>query len=172
MAASFRIDALCSQHDRKAFSSGVAALDTYFRQQASQDVRRRVTACYVATDAATGRIAGFYTLAAGGIPLRDIPDSLAKRLPRYPMVLVALLGRLAVDLSYRERKIGAMLLVDALLRSIRSDVAVFAVVVDAKDDVAEGFYRHHGFVSFGSLPCQLMLPLTNWPGAARIGRHQ
>jgi hypothetical protein len=44
---------------------------------------------------------------------------------------------------------------------LRSEIAVFALVVDAKDDQAETFYRHHGFVYFGSQPRQLVLPLTN-----------
>jgi hypothetical protein len=35
-----------------------------------------------------------------------------------------------------------------------------ALVVDAKDDEAEAFYRHHGFVPFGSQARQLVLPLT------------
>jgi hypothetical protein len=35
----------------------------------------------------------------------------------------------------------------AVQRALRSELAVFALVVDAKDDLAEGFYRHHGFIS-------------------------
>jgi GNAT superfamily N-acetyltransferase len=164
--APFPVEVLGQQHDRKAFSSGVAALDRYFHEQVTQDVRRRVTACYVAVDAATGRAAGYYTLAASGIPLIDMPEALTKRLPRYPMVPVARLGRLAVDAAYQGRKIGAMLLWDAATRAVRSEVAVFAVVVNAKDERAEAFYRHHGFALFGSLPRQLILSLTNFPGPA------
>jgi ribosomal protein S18 acetylase RimI-like enzyme len=160
--APFPVEILGQQHDRKAFSSGVAALDRYFREQVTQDVRRRVTACYVAVDAATAKTAGYYTLAASGIPLIDMPEALVKRLPRYPMVPVARLGRLAVDAAYQGRKIGAMLLWDAAIRAVRSEVAVFALVVDAKDERAEAFYRHHGFALFGSLPRQLILSLTNF----------
>jgi hypothetical protein len=47
---------------------------------------------------------------------------------------------------------------DKALRARRSEIAVFALVVDAKDDRADGFYRHHGFVTFGSLPRNLVLP--------------
>ncbi len=76
---------------------------------------------------------------------------------------MARLGRLAVDSAYRGRKLGAGLLWDAVTRALRSEIAVFALVVDAKDDEAEAFYRHHGFTAFGSLPRQLVLPLTNVP---------
>jgi len=47
------------------------------------------------------------------------------------------------------------------MRALRSEVAVYALVVDAKDDQAVRFYRHHGFTTFGSLPRQLVLPLAN-----------
>ncbi len=57
-----------------------------------------------------------------------------------------------------------MLLWDAASRAARSEVMAFALVVDAKDDRAEAFYRHHGFVHFGSLPRQLILPLAKVAG--------
>ncbi len=161
MAGPFLIEALGPSHDRTSFSCGVEALDRYFQKQVTQDVRRRATACYVATESSGAKVAGYYTLAAAGIPLADMPAELAKRLPRYPSVPVARLGRLAVDQVYRGRKLGSALLWDAVQRSLRSEVAVFALVVDAKDDQAEAFYRHHGFLSFGSQPKQLVLPLTN-----------
>ena len=97
-------------------------------------MRRRVTACYVAVEAAGSKTAGYYTLAAGGIPLAEMPAALAKKLPRYPLVSVARLRRLAVDRAYHGRKLGSALLWDAIERSLRSEIAVFALVVDAKDD--------------------------------------
>ena len=160
MAGPFLIEVLNSSHDRESFSCGALALDRYFRKQVTQDVRRRATACYVALEAAGAKIAGYYTLAAAGVLLAGLPAELAKRLPRYPSVPVARLGRLAVDQAYRGRKLGSVLLWDAVQRSLRSEIAVFALVVDAKEDQAEAFYRHHGFVPFGSQPRQLVLPLT------------
>lgn len=161
MTAPFCIEPLTPAHDRTGFVSGVEPLDRYFRAQVSQDVRRRVTACYVALEVATRRIVGYYTLAAGSIPLADVPEPLAKRLPRYPAVPVARLGRLAVHLDARGQRLGAAFLWDALLRAGRSELAVFALVVDAKDDQAAAFYRHHGFLAFASLPHRLVLPLVH-----------
>lgn len=159
MTPPFVIEVLAPGHDRTGFSCGVEALDRYFREQVTQDTKRRVTACYVAVDAAIDRVAGYYTLAAAGIALSDLPEKLKKRLPRYPSVPVARLGRLAVDLLYRGQKLGGALLWDAMTRSSKSEVAVFALVVDAKDQQAEAFYRHHGFLSVGNLGGQLVLPL-------------
>ena len=165
MTATFRLEVLGPGHDRTGFSCGIAALDAYFQHQATQDVRRRAGACYVALEAgtpttgSTRKVAGYYTLAAGGVPLTDLPVALAKRLPRYPSVPVARVGRLAVDQAFQGRKLGAALLADAVLRSARSEVAIFALVVDAKDATAERFYRHHGFERYGEAPRQFILPL-------------
>jgi GNAT superfamily N-acetyltransferase len=159
VAAAYRIEVLGAQHERKGFTSGVPALDRYFHEQVTQDIRRLATSCYVARDTATGLIAGYYTIAAGSVPLADLPEAIRKKLPRYPSVPVARLGRLAVDQAHRGRHLGGTLLWDAVARAARSELAVFAVAVDAKDQQAESFYRHHGFVSFGSAPLHLFLSL-------------
>jgi GNAT superfamily N-acetyltransferase len=165
MTEPLSIEPLSAHHDRAGFSCGVAPLDRYLQTQATQDIRRRVAACYVAVEPSSNKIAGYYTLAAGGVALSDLPEPLAKRLPRYPSVPVARLGRLAVDQAYRGQKLGGALLWDAGGRALRSELVAFALVVDAKDDQAEAFYRHHGFVSFGGQARQLVLPLATFAKA-------
>jgi GNAT superfamily N-acetyltransferase len=160
----YRIETLTGQHDRKRFCCGIAPLDRYFRDQVTQDIRRRVTTCYVAVADETNDVAGYYSLAAGSIPLNELPDTLGKKLPRYPSVPVARLGRLAVDQAHQGRQVGIGLLWDATARAMRADMGVFAVVVDAKDDRAEAFYRKHGFLAFGGAR-QLILPLKAFSGA-------
>ncbi len=161
MTQRFSIVPLDASRDRAGFTCGVEALDRYFREQVGQDIKRRATACYIAIDEATSKVAGYYTLAAAGVPLGELPESLVKRLPRYPSVPVARLGRLAVDLAYRGQKLGAAMLWDAVARSIRSEVAVAALVVDAKDETAEAFYRHFGFFNLEGEARRLVLPLVN-----------
>lgn len=162
MTAPFRVEVLAAAHARDSFDCGVEALNRYLAQQATQDVRRRASACYVAMQTSSGRVAGYYTLAAGGVPLTDLPEGMAKRLPRYPSVPVARVGRLAVDRAFHGQKLGGALLADAAVRAFRSEVAVFALVVDAKDEAAEAFYRHHGFEGFGTQSRQLIVPLKNF----------
>ena len=164
MKGSFLIEPLGPGHDRAGFSCGVDPLDRYLREQATQDVRRRASACYVAVEAPGAKIAGYYTLAAGGVPLTDLPALLAKRLPRYPSVPVARLGRLAVDRVSRSQARRRPLW-DAGMRASRSEIAAFALVVDAKDESAEAFYLHHGFVPLGSGSGQLVLPLSTFAKA-------
>jgi GNAT superfamily N-acetyltransferase len=154
-------------HDRSAFACGSDALDHYFRNQASQDVRRFVANCFVAVDAATGEVAGYYTLAATSIPADDLPPDMRKRLPRYPVLPAALVGRLAVDRRYRSKGLGSTLLADAALRVLKGDVKALAVIVDAKNDDAAAFYRHQGFRPFLSRPASLFLPLGTIKKAAQ-----
>lgn len=162
MIPRFRIESLASEHNRTAFTCGVPTLDRYLQEQASQDVRRRATSCYVAVDNVTNALAGYYTLSAACTPLNELPVQLTKSLPRYPSVPVALLGRLAVDTTFRGCGLGATLLADATLRALRTEIAVAALVVTAKDEQAEAFYRHHNFLNFGSLPHRLILPIAGY----------
>ena len=159
MTAAFRLEVLGAGHSREAFSCGVKVLDDYLAQQAGQDVRRRASACYVAVHISTLAMAGYYTLAAGSAVLTELPAALAKRLPRYPSVPVARIGRLAIDQAFQGQKLGGALLADAAVRAARSEVAVFALVVDAKDETAQAFYEHHGFQRFGSTGRQLVASL-------------
>lgn len=158
--AGFRILPLDGR-ERAGFLCASEPLTRYFHTQVSQDIRRRLAACYIAVDRATDSIAGFYTLSAADIPVTDLPADLARRLPRYPAVPAARLGRLAVDHRFAGRKLGSGLLGDAAMRAAASEVAVFAMVVDAKDALAEAFYRHHGFVGYASAPGRLMAPLAS-----------
>jgi hypothetical protein len=87
------------RRDRSAFSCGNDALDHYFRTQVTQDIRRRVTACYTAIEVATGRVAGYYTLCTADVPITDLSAEMSRRLPRYPSIPAARIGRLAVHLD-------------------------------------------------------------------------
>ena len=159
MTAAFRIEPLGGAHDRKAFSCGVPALDRYLHELATQDVRRRISNCFVAVDA-TAAIAAYYTFAATSFPLADLPSEITKRLPRYAALPAGLIGRLAVDRRYRGQRLGGALILDATRRAANADPSIFALVVDAKDDAAVAFYRHVGFQSFASRPMSLFLPIA------------
>jgi ribosomal protein S18 acetylase RimI-like enzyme len=154
------IEPLATSHDRVQFNSGVEALDRYLREQASQDVKRRVSNCFVAIDKSSGRIAGFYTLAATSIPVIDLPASETKRLPRYPVLPATLVGRLAVDKHYRGQHLGSALVANAVRRTAHADAASFTLLVDAKDEGAANFYRHLGFAALASRPNALFLPIA------------
>ena len=70
------------------------------------------------------------------------------------------MGWLAVDLDFKGRGLGSALLADAIYRAIRSEIAAYALVVDAKDESAGKFYRHHRFIALPTATQTLFLPLA------------
>lgn len=149
-------------HDRKSFDCGNEALNRYLREQARQDAEKRVAAPFVLTQPGNPAVLGFYTLSASIIPMQELPPELMTRLPRYGQLPVTLLGRLAVDRTVGGQGVGEFLLVDALRRSLEGaqQIAAMAVIVDAKDQRAESFYRHFGFLPFQQTPLRLFLPMA------------
>jgi len=128
-----------------------------------------MASCFVAVEAATNKIAGFYTLAATSVPADDLPTKVLKRLPRYPLLPAALIGRLAVDRRFHRKGLGSALLADAALRVLQGDVKAFAIIVEAKDENAVAFYRLQGFQPFTSRPLSFFLPLATAKKGAAAG---
>lgn len=148
--------------DTASFSCGQPALDEYIRRYASQDVKRNVARVFIATpEHAPEQLAGFFTLSAGSVSCSDLPASLAKTLPRYP-VPVALIGRLAVASDYQGKGLGSILLADACQKITKASatLAVVGIIVDAKDSTAASFYRHFGFMPLPGQSDRLLLPMT------------
>jgi GNAT superfamily N-acetyltransferase len=154
---SLRVEALGPHHDRNSFVSGVEPLDRYFRSQAGQDARKNMAAPFVLV-LPDGAIGGYYTLSATGVKLTEFPVDITRKLPRYPLVPATLLGRLAVDQNHQGRGYGRFLLADALFRAVRSEIASFAIIVDAKDEAARRFYERESFVPFPDQQMRLFRP--------------
>ena len=153
------IEPLGKQHDRAAFSCGESDLDDWFRRRAGQNERRDIARVFVAVDDPLG-VVGFYSLSATNLSIDDLPEEIARRLPRYDAIPAALIGRLARDERVRGRGLGALLLADAIRRILGAgrSVAVFAILVDAKDARAADFYKGFGFRPFPLRPKRLFLP--------------
>lgn len=156
----FTYELLTKKHHKADFDCGVPALNTYLHRYAGQDSRERFTKCYVAaTD--NHSVAGFYTLSSSAIDVSLLSETITQKLPRYPSVPAALLGRLAVGKQYSGEGLGGSLLVDAILNTARSTTGIWAIHVDVKDQQARDFYLNYGFISFKHKTDSLYLPLTN-----------
>jgi GNAT superfamily N-acetyltransferase len=145
----FLTELLNTGHNRKNFTCGNEMLDNYFKYQAGQDVKRKLSACFVWPEKETGIIKGYYTLSNNSIPLDSVPDNIRRKLPgSYTSIPVTLLGRLAVNKIYQQKGIGKLLLIDALKRSCLAgkQTGSFAVVVDPVNRQAELFYKKYGFI--------------------------
>ena len=152
------IEPLGRQHDRAAFSCGQPALDDWFRRRAGQDEKRNVARVFVAVDDEHG-VVGFYSLSSFTLAIEDLPQDISRKLPRYDAIPAALIGRLGRDQRARGLGLGELLLADAVRRilSASQSLAVFAIIVDAKDDHAIAFYENFGFRRFPTRPGRLFL---------------
>jgi ribosomal protein S18 acetylase RimI-like enzyme len=157
----FIIEPLNHRHDRAAFSCPSPELERYVRQQVGQDLRKYATVPYILTpDHKT--IAGFYTLSQYSITLVDVPADISRTFPKYPVVSVTLLGRLAVANQYLGEKLGELLLVDAQHRALQlsKQAASAALIVDAKDDKALSFYKKYNFIELPKVERRLFKPMA------------
>ncbi len=139
-------------HLKAIFTCGKDVLDNYLHTQAKQDVKRKITACFVLAEA-DNSIKGFYTLSSAALNRDDLPVAILKKLPpAYQHLPTTLLGRLAVDIKYKGKGLGALLLMDALKRSYQNSlqIASMAVIVDPLDDEAKQFYKYYGFIELPS----------------------
>lgn len=158
------IEPLSSTHDRAGFSCDIDSLDNYLKKQAKQDIKRRISRVFVAIRPEyPATIVGYYTLSTLSIELNQLPEALARKLPRHP-VPAALLGRLAVSQQAQGQGIGKMLLMDAIKRTlgVSDEIAIYAIVVDAIDVHAKSFYQQYGFSSLSSKSHRLYLPLKSF----------
>ncbi len=140
---------LNSNHRNKEFSCGKKTLDNFLHKQANQDIRRKLSACFVLNDKESDLLKGYYTLANNSLAQDLIPNEFQKKLPNsYKSIPTTLLGRLAIDNRFQKQGIGKLLLVDALRRSyeILKSIGSFAVVVDPIDKDAQQFCDKYGFV--------------------------
>jgi len=143
------IELLDKKHNRKDFDCGKELLNEYLKTQAGQDVKRKLSVCFVLADNETKIIQGYYTLSNSSIPLSSFSEQIQKKLPKsYKSIPTTLLGRLAIDKEYQGNGIGKILLIDALKRSygISNEIGSFGIIVDPIDDEAKGFYQKYDFI--------------------------
>lgn len=146
--------------DRSVFDCGKPQLNDYLIKYAWQNQKKRYSITFVATDGSSNQIAGYYCTSASTIEFSNIPNSLNKRLPRYPAP-VMLIGQLAVDRRMQGKGLGKILLMHALSRAVHisSEIGIFAVRVDAMDLEAKNFYLKYGFIPLKDAEFSLILPL-------------
>ncbi len=140
---------LNSTHKKQEFKCGVKMLDDYLHTQAKQDVKRKLAVCFILADVEEN-VKGYFTLSSSAVERNSLPETIIKKLPpSYSSLPVTLLGRLAIDEKYKGKKLGSLLLIDALKRSYEnalSSIGSLAVIVTPIDENAEQFYEKFGFV--------------------------
>jgi predicted GNAT family N-acyltransferase len=149
------------RHDRADFDCGEEPLNRYLRTLAAQHRVKGIATTFVLVDSeSSSKILGYYSLSAASLEFARLTEADRKGLPAYPIPAVRI-GRLATSVSARGQRHGELLLQNAIKRVLhaRSTLGVYAVVVEAKDVAAEGFYRKYGFRLCDPNSRQLYLPL-------------
>jgi predicted GNAT family N-acyltransferase len=146
---SYLTEALNSSHNKKDFTCGKKLLDDYLHTQAKQDVKRRLSACFIMADN-DDIVKGYYTLSSTSIRMELLPESIIKKLPpSYTNLPATLLGRLAINNSFKGKGLGELILIDALKRSYNTSlnsIGSMAIIVDPIDEDAVKFYTKYGFI--------------------------
>lgn len=145
---SYLTEPLHASHRKAEFDCGQKLLNDYLHTQAKQDVKRRLSACFILADNNT--VKGYYTLSSASIQRDLLPEAIIKKLPpSYHDLPATLLGRLAVDNSFKGQGLGELILMDALKRSYHtslSSIGSMAIIVDPIDEKAVKFYKKYGFI--------------------------
>ena len=151
------------QHLRSDFSCGKESLAHYIHKQASQDLKRQIATTFVLIDDPDNTVLGYYTLSAFSIDNIALDTAFVKKLPRYPRLPATLLGRLAVDRRQKGQRLGQLLLIDALKKSLNAStqIASLVVIAEALDQDAVGFYTKYGFQPFQQDPMKLYIPMKS-----------
>jgi GNAT superfamily N-acetyltransferase len=154
---------LSPAHDLSEFQCGEPALDQWLVRRALQNEESGASRTYVV--GVGRRVVGYYALAAGAIAHTHAPGRVRRNMPDPVPVMV--IGRLAVDVSFRGRGIGPGLLKDAILRIVQaSEIAgIRAILVHAISEAAKQFYQKWGFVPSPVDPMTLTITVEE---AARI----
>jgi GNAT superfamily N-acetyltransferase len=136
-------------HNRKDFDCGKPSLTQYLQTQAKQDIKKKLSVCFILADE-KNYIQGYYTLSSAGIDRNLLPEDIKHKLPpSYVNLPATLLGRLAVDKNHHGKGLGEKLLLDALWRAYENSITSIgsmAVIVDPLDEEAERFYQKYDFI--------------------------
>lgn len=150
---------LTRAHDSGVFDCGEPELNEWLKKRALNNQASGASRTFVVVDEQS-RVVAYYALSAGAVSSREAPGSVRRNMPDPVPVMV--LGRLAVDLSCRGKRLGTALLKDAFLRTatVAENVGVRALLVHAINESAKQFYLQHGFTPSPVNPLTLMLRLS------------
>lgn len=148
---------LVPAHDCAAFDCGDTSLNEWLRKRAPKNEAAHGSRCFVVCDGT--RVIGFYVLAAGSLSHEHAPGAIRRNMPDPIPAIV--LGRLAVDRTWQNRGLGADLLHDAVLRTLRAahEIGARVLLCHALNERALRFYLRHNFIATAFDPLIVMLDL-------------
>jgi predicted N-acetyltransferase YhbS len=154
-----RIEPISKLHNRKEFKCKKKLLTQYLHRYARQNDENNIAKTFVAIDN-DNKVLGYYSLSTSSIEFEDLPETVAKHLPHYP-IPAALIAKLAVDSDIDGQGLGSRLLIEALqnILAVSEEMAIKVVLVDAIDEEAKGYYLRFGFIELPGNELKLFLPI-------------
>ena len=143
---------------REGFCCGVDSLDSWLVEHAPGADAVGSARTYVVVDEEQERVVGYYALTVASLEREEATGRASRGMPRHPIPAM-LMARLAVDESAQGEGVGAMLLADAMQRTllVADETGIRLLLVHAVDEDARSFYLHYGFEASPSDPMNLQL---------------
>ncbi|MGH9091197.1 MAG: GNAT family N-acetyltransferase [Acidimicrobiales bacterium] len=138
---------LAGHHVLDGFECGKPALDEWLRRRAAANQAMGSTRTWVAVEDGTANVVAYYASSTASVLRPSAPTRIRRNQPE--QIPAVLLARLAVSRHHAGQGLGAALLKHAVLKALEvADlVGVRVLLVHAKDEEAQSFYRHYGFVA-------------------------
>lgn len=149
---------ISAEHEFNDFDCGNNTLNSWLKSRALENQNKFSTTRVVCAEK---KVIAYYTLVYGSINRDEMTLSFRTNAPE--RIPVMILGRLAVDLRWQEKRIGKHLLKEALIKTIEASqiAAVRGLLVHAIDDQAKAFYQRYGFLD-SKIELTLFLPLESF----------
>lgn len=141
------------------FDCGEIELNSYLKELALLFQRRRfgVTMIFFNKKDPDKKVIGFYTLCPACIQLESLPEKFLSG-PKPNPIPAFRLCRLAVDKNYQGEGLGQLIFIHALKKCLEqaTQIGGHIVLIDAKNEKAQSFYKRLGFISIPSNPLILV----------------
>jgi GNAT superfamily N-acetyltransferase len=153
---------LTSEHRLEGFDCGEPALNDWLTRRALGNQQAGSSRTWVVIDEPARTVIAYYASSTASVMRAAAPRHIARGQPAdLPAIL---LGRMAVDSRHQGKGLGAAMLKHFITKALEVSeiVGVRLVLVHAKDEQANGFYRHHGFIEspIDALTLMMLLPST------------
>lgn len=148
---------LTGNHVLVGFDCGKPALDEWLRRRALGNHESGASRTWVVVEAESTDVVAYYASSTGAIVRSAAPTRIRKNQPE--QIPAILLARMAVDQRHRGKGLGASLLKHFMLKALEvsGSVGVRVLLIHAKDEEAQAFYAHYGFVESPLDPLVMMM---------------
>lgn len=161
----WREEAIARQHDRRGFDCGQPELNDFLARYARQSHESGSAKTYCAIAEADGKtILGYYTISPGQVELHRAPLAARPQSGGRYALSEFRLARLAVAQAFQRQHLGGHLLANAVERCMRvsAEVGGTALLIDAKDERAAGWYARYGALPLEDRPLSLVMSYAEY----------